>query len=90
MEQVDFVNALPVSLRPSVVITGSQVMLAIQGEYRGQDFYWTQEPAWEILTPQEWINWLFYRKTPRTMPNLILWARGDLFYGGVSTNPTQP
>ena len=72
MEQVDFVSALPVGLRPSVVITGSQVMLAIQGEYRGQDFYWTQEPSWEILTPQEWINWLFYRKTPHTMPNLIL------------------
>lgn len=90
MEQVDFVNVLPSGLRPSVVITGAQVMLAIQGEYRGQDFYWTQEPPWEILTPREWINWLFYRRTPQSMPDLILWARGDLFYGGVSANPPQP
>lgn len=90
MEQVDFVSALPVGLRPSVVITISQASLSIQGAYRGQDFYWTQEPPWEILTPREWVNWLFYRKTPRTMPNLILWARGDLFYGGISANPPQP
>ena len=42
------------------------------------------------LTPREWINWLFYRRAPQTMPNIILWARGDLFFGGVSANPPQP
>lgn len=90
MDSFGVVSALPVGTQPEVVITRSQVTLASAGSYRGQDFTWAQEPAWELLTPREWINWLLYRKTPQTLPDLILWARGDLFYGGISTESAQP
>jgi hypothetical protein len=90
MDSFGVVSALPVGTQPEVVITRSQVTLASAGSYRGQDFTWAQEPAWELLTPREWINWLLYRKIPQTLPDLILWARGDLFYGGISTESAQP
>jgi hypothetical protein len=90
VDSLEFVNVLPAGIQPAVVITKSQVTLAIEGEYRGQDFYWTQEPAWEAFTLSEWSGWWFHRKEPQTLTNLILWARGDLFFGGTTSGSAQP
>ncbi len=89
-ERVDSAEVLPAGVLPAVVITPARVQLAAADAYRGQDFYWVQQPAWESLTPRQWINWWFYRRTPQPLPDLILWARGDLFFGGAGTTPMQP
>lgn len=80
---------------PSVVITAQeQTSLDLALAYRGQDFTWWQYPGWSGLLPVQWLDWLYFHKAPGTAQQIILWARGDLFPGGVltptSTSETQP
>jgi hypothetical protein len=51
--------------------------------YRGQDFAWWISPAWEGPLPDNWPMWLVFRDAPQHTSNIVLWARGDLFPGGI-------
>lgn len=76
---------------PSVVITyqaknnpGMPVL------YRGQDFIWDIFPGWKQILPKDWILWLAYREAPLVQNQVILWARTDLFPGGVLEKSSLP
>jgi uncharacterized membrane protein len=80
-----FETALSPTESPPVVVTlkGSDEPSLAQ-KYRGQDFVWNRYPGWQGVFPPEFINWLAFRKAPLSEEQIILWARTDIFPGGVA------
>lgn len=69
---------------PSVIITrGSQEAPSLAESYRGQDFNWWIYPGWAGVLPPDFTSWLVFRQAPLHQEQVILWARGDLFPGGM-------
>lgn len=69
---------------PSVIITRqSQEAPSLAESYRGQDFNWWTYPGWRGVLPPDFASWLVFRQAPLYQEQIILWARGDLFPGGV-------
>lgn len=98
----DFPNAvymttLNYDLLPDVILTGqSQMETGTLSGYRGQQLVWSRTALWQGIFPPNLLRWLTYRELPTTSQPIILWARGDLFPGGVITgtesslNPVEP
>jgi hypothetical protein len=40
-------------------------------------------PGWEGALPDNWPRWLVFRDAPQETRNIVLWARVDLFPGGI-------
>ncbi|MCJ7621888.1 MAG: hypothetical protein MUO76_00165 [Anaerolineaceae bacterium] len=80
-DKVDFAQALPVNSNVPLVITDSTGVITLPLAYTGQDFIWEEEPAWDLFTISNWINWAFYRRSPNEIETVILWARSDIFPG---------
>lgn len=69
---------------PSVLITHqTQNIPGLPVLYRGQDFILYTYPGWSSVLPENWVNWLAYREAPLLQDQVILWARTDLFPGGL-------
>jgi hypothetical protein len=69
---------------PSVVITHQyQNVPGLPVLYRGQDFILYIFPGWTQALPNDWRKWLAYREAPLVQNQVILWARTDLFPGGI-------
>jgi hypothetical protein len=51
--------------------------------YLGQDFIFQVFPGWTQVLPNDLIRWLAYREAPLVQNQVILWARTDLFPGGI-------
>jgi hypothetical protein len=60
----------------------------LASSYRGQDFVWRQIPAWDIVVPSNWIDWLVFHKLPQDSERIILWARNDLFLDAQTPSTT--
>jgi hypothetical protein len=87
--EVRFLPAIPVGELPSVIINSEdQPSPSLSIGYRGQDFAWWASPAWEGALPDNWPNWLVFRNSPQVDNHIMLWARGDLFPGGI-LSPTE-
>ena len=79
-----FLQSVPVGELPSVIINrDDQPEPNLSIGYRGQDFAWWISPAWEGPLPDNWPMWLVFRDAPQHTSNIVLWARGDLFPGGI-------
>jgi hypothetical protein len=83
---------LPAAAQPEILITGDQGDIEQAAAYTGQDLVLARSPAWDLLAPVEWINWLLYRQVQADVwrtTNLIVWIRADLFPGsaGLTTQP---
>jgi len=79
-----FLTAVPAGELPSIIINREdQPEPNLSIGYRGQGFSWWAYPDWEGPLPENWPSWLVFRDAPLTNNNIILWARGDLFPGGV-------
>ena len=80
-----FETTLSFTESPPVVITlkGDEEPKLAE-KYRGQDFVWRLYPGWQGAFPPNFINWLAFRQAPLTQDEIILWARTDVFPGGVS------
>jgi hypothetical protein len=78
-----FVPELAAADVPSVIVTSqSENSPTLTQSYRGQDFDWRINPAWEGILPPDTIAWLAYRQAPLIREQIVLWGRGDLFPGG--------
>jgi hypothetical protein len=87
-ENAKFLSSMPVGELPSVIISREDQPdpnLAIG--YRGQDFTWWVEPGWTGVIPNNWPMWLVFRDAPQKVSKIILWARLDLFPGGLLNAP---
>lgn len=81
---VEYRQGISPGIQPSVIITPQeQTSLELAAAYRGQDFTWTKYPGWSGLLPVQWVDWLYFHRAPGTTQQVILWARNDLFPGGV-------
>jgi hypothetical protein len=79
-----FLNSIPIGELPSIIISNEdQPEPNLSIGYRGQGFAWSVYPGWQGALPDNWPSWLVFRDAPQTENNIILWARGDLFPGGV-------
>jgi hypothetical membrane protein len=80
-----FETTLPSTESPPVVITlkGDEEPKLAE-KYRGQDVVWRLYPGWQGAFPPDFINWLAFRQAPLDHDQIILWARTDVFPGGVS------
>lgn len=88
-----FVTSLPSTESPPVVITLKDTpALNLSQNYRGEDFVWWLSPGWQGVYPPDFLSWFAFRAAPLTQGQVILWARSDIFPGGVqetagSTSP---
>lgn len=70
---------------PSVIITSSsQQSLALPASYRGQDLVLRETSAWPGIIPANILRWVAFRQAPIARETVILWARNDLFPGGIA------
>lgn len=83
------VDVLPIDSNYSMIISSDQVSaLSSAGSYSGQAFVWDVAPNWDLLSGQEWLDWILLRNVPLEKSRLILWTRSDLFPGAVkAVNP---
>lgn len=78
-----FSSALAAEETPPILLTPLEGDApSVTATYRGQDFVWRTWPGWTGVFPEEFIEWLTFRKAPITNEKIILWARSDLFPGG--------
>lgn len=89
--QARFFSSIPSGELPSLIISEeNQASPSLSVAYRGQDFAWWVSPAWEGPVPRNWPEWLVFRKAPQEIAHIVLWARGDIFPGGVLTPVEDP
>lgn len=80
---VQYMSQIPSANLPALIITPStQESPALSAAYRGQDFPWQLHPAWSGSLPDDFIQWLTFRRAAEQKDWVILWARTDLFQGG--------
>lgn len=69
---------------PAVVVTRQgEENPSLASSYRGQDFVWWSYPDLLGALPGEMAPWFAYRSLPWRAEKVILWARADLFPGGL-------
>lgn len=86
VRQVHYVSQLPADSNPALVITATQSDLALAATYRGQDLILSESIRWQQFGQAEWKRWLAFRFVPFEALQqdwVILWARVDLFPGGL-------
>ena len=86
--KVNAVDAIDPTSAPPLIITSLQGNPATGASYRGQDFTWNQQPAWDSAVLSDWLKWLTVREMPQSYDTIMLWARNDLFID-VSHQPTR-
>ncbi len=81
-KHVQYISQVPTTYLPALIITPlSQESPALSAAYRGQDFPWLLTPGWAGSLPDDFVQWLTFRKAAERTDWLILWARVDLFPG---------
>ena len=86
-------GSLPVDSSPSILVTTDRTELGLSARYTGQAFTLAKSPAWDLISPSEWLNWLVFRSLKKetwTTTNLILWVRSDLFPGAAPVPAITP
>jgi hypothetical protein len=79
-----FVGGLGAVERPAAIISPDNASGPnLAAAYRGQSFVWNEQPGWVGALPANWPRWLVSRQAPQEHTRLILWARTDVFPGGV-------
>jgi hypothetical protein len=90
LQRVSYSSQLPADSSPALVITPGQPDLSLAATYRGQNFFLAEMVNWNQLGLREWLGWLFFRSIPVDaiqQNQVILWARVDLFPGGLQSVP---
>jgi hypothetical protein len=75
---VTYLDFIPTTIRPGMVITTDQENLALVSGYRGQDLVWSTEVLWQEMSAYDYLSWLVVRDAPALNENLIFWVRTDL------------
>lgn len=89
---VQYVDFLPSSSAPAVVITADQPEVELSATYRGQNMVLGRQPVWTAATANDWLRWLYFREASYQDQMVVLWARTDLFPADAVTeqNGTPP
>jgi hypothetical protein len=88
---VRFADALdPTAMPPAIVTLAGQEPPALAASYAGQDFVIEQAAQWSGVLPADLAQWLAFRSSPTIDITAILWARSDLFPGGVLSSSANP
>jgi len=78
-QNAEFVNTLDVNDTPPILISHETSSPDLPAEYRGQDFHWRSQPAWNVLHPFDWVTWSVFRTLPQDYETLVVWVRSDIF-----------
>lgn len=68
---------------PSLLITPKKAELGLSAPYSGQALTWTSTPAWMQFSASQWMKWLAFREAPQIKQTIQVWARSDVFPGGL-------
>jgi len=82
-------DVVPEELPPIIISRQDQEAPSLAATYRGQDFPWLVYPGWSGALPDDFLKWLVFRQASLRKENVILWARTDLFPGGLLTPSDQ-
>lgn len=89
-DKAKFLPSIPIGELPSLIINSDdQPEPNLSLGYRGQDFVWWVTPGWEGALPANWPRWLVFRDAPQENRKIVLWARVDLFPGGILTEADE-
>lgn len=88
---VQYVDVLDQSSSPSVVIAPEdQPEPSLALSYRGESFAWRGYPFWQEGLTQNWMQWVVFRRIPIRIERMTLWARSDIFPGGIPSTGSIP
>jgi hypothetical protein len=75
---------------PSFVIVPDDELSApeLASAYRGQNFTWRDNPAWNTIPASDWLRWIILHEVSGNQEKIILWTRSDIFSD--SQNITTP
>ena len=79
---VRLLPVLPTALDTEVIITPYESENQVYGPYRGQDYLLKSTPAWNLMTINEWKNWILTRQAPQDgirQQAIIVWFNNQWF-----------
>ena len=85
-EDVVYLNSLPKSISPDMVITKEADFPGLAASYTGQDFTFIKSPQTQLFSIMDWLRWAIYRKFTNEKNYLYLWVKSDIFPGSISSN----
>ena len=78
-QNAEFVSTLDVNATPPILISHETSNPDLPAEYRGQDFHWRSQPAWNVLNLYNWITWSVFHTLPLEHETVVVWVRSDIF-----------
>lgn len=85
IRNVTYASSPDVALSPAIMITWKeQESPTLAHAYRGQDLILQWYPGWEGALPTPLLPWLTSRQAPLAQLQVVLWARADIFPGGLT------
>jgi hypothetical protein len=85
-EDVIYLNFLPKSISPDMVITKDADFPGLAASYTGQDFVFINSPQTQLYSIMDWLRWAIYRKTTSEKTYAYLWVKSDIFPGSISSS----
>lgn len=86
----EFENTFQPLMQSSIVLTGSSENMVFSENYRGQDFLWEVRPIWNLMSIEEWMQWVIFKIAPVENKMVFLWASERLFPGSEISSEVQP
>ena len=81
-----YLNSLPKSISPDMVITREADFPGLAASYTGQDFVFIESPQTQLFSSMDWLRWAIYRKFNQQKTSLYLWVKSDIFPGSISSS----
>jgi hypothetical protein len=75
---VTYLDFIPTTIQPGMVITTDEENLGLVSGYRGQVLVWSSKVLWQEMKAYDYLFWLVVRNAPTLDENLIFWVRTDL------------
>ncbi len=85
-DEVLYLNTLPKSISPDMVITNGDDFPGLAASYTGQNFVFIESPQTQLFRFMDWLRWAMYRKFTDEKTDLYLWVKSDIFPGSITSS----
>jgi len=86
-----YLTTIDPNLKPDIILTSvPQSDTDNLSGYLGQPLTWSRTALWNGILPPNLLRWLTYRELPTAPQMVVIWARTDLFPGGLSSSTELP
>ncbi len=83
--EVLYLNSLPKSISPDMVISREADFPGLAASYTGQNFVFIESPQTKLFSLMDWLRWAIYRKYSSEKTDLYFWVKSEIFPGSITS-----